>query len=166
MSNKGMAFRVIQVRPDDEWWPQVSRQFPRQIDYMNSAEDGGNYFFFAAVSTDGEFLGGSVIDIGPMRFGPLADSVAGFLEDIEVLRAHRRKGVGSALLLAAVKCAWDSGAQHVRWTVQYANEAGIGLYKSLGFAFVPEEDPSAVEPERYYTVVAVNPAAMKSGYAR
>jgi ribosomal protein S18 acetylase RimI-like enzyme len=133
---------------------------------MNNPKDGGDYHFFAAVDAEGKLRSGSVIDIGPMRFGPLADTTIGFLENIEVLEVYRRKGIGSALLMAALDCAWKCGAQNVRWTVEYSNVAGIGLYRTLGLAFIPEEDPSVSEPERCYTIVAMNPRAMKDGYAR
>jgi ribosomal protein S18 acetylase RimI-like enzyme len=98
-----------------------------------------------------------------MGFGPLAKEPIGYLEDIEVLEEHRRKGIGSALLRAVLEAAWDAGAQHVRWTVDYNNEEGLGFYHSLGLALCPEEDPDAKEPLKQYLVVATNPKNYRFG---
>lgn len=153
-----METRVGECRPGDDLWPDVAGLFPRAVAHMADTADDGDYHFFAAVDEAGRFLGGSVVDVGPMGFGPLADATVGFLEDIEVLEPHRRRGVGSALLGAALRFAWDAGAEHVRWTVDYGNAAAIALYRGAGALFIPEEDPGAAEPERCYTVVVGRPA--------
>ncbi len=145
-------------------WPPVAALFPRAVRWMNDPKDGGNYHFFAATGNDGRFLGGSVIDIGNMRFGPLAEKKSGFLEDIHVAESERRKAVGSALLRATLDHAWRAGCESVRWTVQYDNLEAIAFYRGMGLGFIPDEDPDADEPERQYTVVAINPDRVKKGY--
>ncbi len=150
--------RVRESKPGDGLWPQIAKLFPRAVAWMNGPDDEGDYHFLAATDDTGTFLGASVIDIGPLGFGPLKDVLAGFLEDIEVLGPHHRKGVGKALLRATLEFAWQRGAESVRWTADYDNTAALALYRSLGCVFVPEEYPAAPKPERYYTVVAVNPA--------
>lgn len=152
-----MKVKVTQCSPSDPLWPQIAEMFPRAIKWLDDPNDDGNYHFFAATDDDGAFVGGSVIDIGNLRFGPLSDMQIGFLEDIQVSTPHRRQGVGTALLRAVLNLAWECGAQNVRFTVDYDNTAGIALYKSMGFAFVPEEDPDSENPEKCYTVVTVNP---------
>lgn len=152
-----MNVAVTEVRPGDALWPDVAELFPRAVGWMNDPNDDGDYHFLAAASERGAFLGGCVIDVGAMSFGPLADRTIGFVEDIEVLEPHRRRGVGTALLRAALDLAWALGAQSVRWTADYDNAAAIALYERIGAAFVPEEDPDAAEPQRCYTVVVVNP---------
>jgi len=149
---------VGKVGPKSSVWPGMVELFPRQVAWSADPADTGDYQFLAAVDEAGCFLGGCVIGIGPMGFGPLADETIGFLENIEVIEEYRRKGVGKALLRAALDFAWKRGARNVRWTVDYDNPAGIALYSSLGLAFVPEEDPDAEVPEKCYTVVAPNPA--------
>ena len=161
-----MEIHVGQVTPGGDLWPKVARLFPRAVRWMNDPKDEGNYRFFAATDDGGFFLGGSVIDIGRMRFGPLSETVVGFLEDLEVLAPYRRHGVGAALLLVTLDHAWRSGCHNVRWTVDYANTAGIGLYQSMGLGFVPEEDPDTDQPEKRYTVVAINPRRVEAGYGR
>lgn len=159
-----MNIEIRQAEPDDDLWPQVAELFPRAVGWLNDPHDDGGYSFFVATDNENTFLGGSVIDVGTMRFGPLSDVIIGFLEDIHVLEAHRRKGVGHALLQAVLGHAWEYGCENVRWTVDYQNEAGIALYQKLGFGLVPDEDPSQEQPEKQYTVVAINPERVNSGY--
>ena len=160
-----MKVRVVQVQPGEALWPKVAALFPRVMRWMQDPRDGGDYRFFAATDGRGAFLGASVMDVGPMHFGPLSDVTIGFLEDIHVLEPHRRKGVGTALLRATLEHAWVTGCQNVRWTVEYGNQAGIALYESMGCGFVPEEDPDAEQPLKCYTVVAINPKRVNAGYS-
>lgn len=159
-----MKIDIRKVEPSDQLWPSVEECFPRAVKWMNDPKDDGHYHFFAAVDDQGEMVGGSVIDIGDLRFGPLSKMTIGFLEDIEVDEEYQRKRVGTALLRAVLQYAWDAGAQNVRWTVDWKDEAAIALYKSQGVAFVPEGKDTE-HPEKYYTMVAVNPNLMQAGYA-
>ena len=151
-----MNYTIGQVRPEDSLWEHVPEHSPQTIRYMTDPNDSGEYHCFLAVGADNAFLGLSIVDIGPMHFGPLAGETTGFLENILVLPAYRRQGIGTALLHAALDAAWEAGAKHVRWTVGYEDE-GLPFYHALGFVFVPEEDPKSQNPEHYYTVVAVPP---------
>ena len=89
-----MAFEVKQVKPGDALWPSTAELFPRAVQWRDDATDKGDYCFFAATDNRGVFLGGSVVAIGPLLFGPIAETLVGYLEDIEVLEAQRRKGIG------------------------------------------------------------------------
>ena len=152
-----MNIRIRQVEPCGDLWPEICKLFPRAVAWLDDPKDEGSYSFFAAVDDKDVFLGGAVIDIGAMGFGPLSETTIGFLEDIEVIETHRRHGVGTALLRAALNHAWQTGCQNVRWTVAYDNAAAIALYQKAGVGFVPDEDPSQDPPEEQYTVVAINP---------
>jgi GNAT superfamily N-acetyltransferase len=160
-----MDILVRECGPGDDFWAGMTGLFPRAVAWTEDPGDTGSYHFLAATDRAGHLLGGSVVDIGPMGFGPLAGMTVGFLEDIEVIEAHRRKGVGKALLRAVLSFAWEKGARSVRWTVDYENAAGIALYSGPGLAFVPEEDPDAEHPEKCYTVVAANPDLANAGRA-
>lgn len=151
-----MAYKIAQSKVGDALWRYVAEYSPETIRWIEDPADDGNYHCFLAVGPGNTFMGLCVIDIGPMRFGPLAQETVGFLENILVLPSHRRQGIGTAILSAVLKFAWQQGAKHVRWTVGYEDE-GLPFYRALGFAFIPEEDPHSESPERYYTVVAVNP---------
>lgn len=159
-----MKTKIKRVKPGDAAWPSVAALFPRAVRWMNDPKDGGDYHFLSATGEGGRFLGGSVMEIGRMRFGPLAETKAGFLEDLQVSESERRKGIGCALLRATLDHAWNLGCENVRWTVPYENVAAIALYRGMGLGFVPDEDPDAKQPERQYTVVAINPEKVKTGY--
>lgn len=156
-----MRMKITKAKPGDALWSDICRHFPRAVRWLNDPKDDGHYYFFVATDDKKKFLGGCVIDVGPLRFGPLAKQTAGFIEDIIVLKKNRKRGIGTALIRKALEFAWRSNAQHVRWTVNYNNPTGIAFYRSLGMAFIPEEDPTAKKPEKYYTVVAINPKRMK-----
>ena len=152
-----MDVLVKECERDTDVWREIAALFGRAVAWAEDPGDTGSYHFLAATDEAGSFLGGSVIDISPMGFGPLAETTVGFLEDIEILGAHRRKGVGKELLRAVLNFAWKHGAASVRWNVDYENAAGIALYSRPGLAFVPDEDPDSEHPEKCYTVVAANP---------
>ena len=153
---------IREAKPSDDAWAQVADLFPCAIDWVDDPNETGEYRFFIATDDGGSLLGGSLIEIGTLRFGPLSDVRAGFLEDISVLESHRREGVGAALLGAALNCAWQAGCESIRATVAYDATAGIALYRGAGFGFIPEEDPDAEQPDRIYSIVASNPDRLKA----
>ena len=55
-----------------------------------------------------------------------------YLEDLFVLPAHRRHGIGKALLVELARLAHDRGCARLVWTVLDWNEPSIAFYKSLG----------------------------------
>ena len=61
-----------------------------------------------------------------------------FLEDIFVRPEHRKKGIGSELLAAVAKMAWDEGYFCLRWEVLDWNQPAIDFYKKLGANFLDE----------------------------
>lgn len=156
--------KIQEAKPGDAIWPQVAGLFPKVIGWLSDPTDSGHYRFVVATDQSGNLLGASVVDIGNLVFGPLCEVSAGFLENIEVVEAHRRKGIGAALLHATLNLAWQCGCESVRSTVDYDNSAALALYRSQGLGFIPEEDPDAAEPEKCYAIVAINPQRVESGY--
>lgn len=55
---------------------------------------------------------------------------------IAVCPAYRRKGIGKALLDAAMASASDRGARHMHLEVRHNNEAAIQLYNEYGFRVI------------------------------
>ena len=55
------------------------------------------------------------------------------LHRLVVAPAHRRAGVGTALVVAAVEAARRAGVRSVMLEVGYRNEPAIALYQRLGF---------------------------------
>lgn len=144
-------------REDEPLYEQALDRCPDVREYRDDPSDDGKYQFFLAVDKAGKVIGHCVIDVGEMGFGPLAKQTMGYIEDIEVDEPYRRRGIGSALLSAALDYAWRQGALHVRWTVRYDNTEGLGLYQKLGALFIPEEDPQARKKADYYTTVMPRP---------
>ncbi|HAU38729.1 MAG TPA: hypothetical protein DCX07_13565 [Phycisphaerales bacterium] len=157
--------KIRRVEPEDELYPALLKRFPSTARYLADPKDTGEYHFFAAIDPAGAVVGGAVIDIGGLGFGPLKDMTIGFLENIEVDEAFRRQGIGTALLRAALDYAWQRGAQNVRWTSDWSNPAGVAFYERCGAGVIPEgESPDSVET--YYTLVVLNPKRVATGYGR
>lgn len=152
-----MEHRIVKTEQGDSLWPHIASHSPQTVRWVEDPEDDGNYHCFLALGNEDEVLGFCVIDIAPLAFGPLAEHIIGFLEELLVFAQHRRKGIGTSLLDAALSAAWQREAQHVRWVVDYENAPALALSSKAGAAFIPEEDPEAAEPENCYTAVTVNP---------
>jgi len=55
-----------------------------------------------------------------------------YLEDLYVVEAHRKQGLGTRLVQEVFKFAQAEGCQRVRWQVSDWNANAIGLYEKLG----------------------------------
>jgi GNAT superfamily N-acetyltransferase len=154
---------IRQVKPADERYAGMLHRFPGTARYIADPADSGDYRFFAVLEDGQGIIGGAVIDIGELGFGPLKRMVVGFLEHIEVDEPFRRRGIGTALLRAALDHAWGCGAQNVRWTVDWSNDGGVAFYARCGVGVVPEGD-SPQNAQTYYTLMAVNPQHVVNGY--
>jgi GNAT superfamily N-acetyltransferase len=54
------------------------------------------------------------------------------LEDLYVTPAHRRQGIGKALLAALARIAVDEGCPRLEWDVLTWNQPAIDVYEALG----------------------------------
>ena len=61
-----------------------------------------------------------------------------FLEDIYVRPALRKHGIGTELLAAVAKIAWDEEYFCLRWEVLDWNKPAIEFYRKLGAEFLDE----------------------------
>lgn len=83
-----------------------------------------------AVDEAGEILGYAVIG----RRTPFASNAhVAWLRSVAVHRQARRRGVGRALVAAALERARQRGAEQLGLTVLGSNTPAIGLYVRLGF---------------------------------
>jgi len=57
----------------------------------------------------------------------------GFINDMAVLPSYQRRGVGAALLEAAVRCAEGHQLRHVMVNAERANDRAAAFYSALGF---------------------------------
>lgn len=72
-----------------------------------------------------------------------------------ILTSWRGKGVGRALLRAALAEAWASGFTRVELTVREDNQAAIALYKAVGFAIEGHHINAMFVDGRYETVLSM-----------
>ncbi len=61
-----------------------------------------------------------------------------YLEDIFVLPAHRRCGIGKALLKSVARLARDRDCGRLEWSVLDWNTSAISFYESLGAGALPD----------------------------
>ncbi len=65
------------------------------------------------------------------------DGLRGWIYHLAVLRAHRNRGIGSALLAAAEKRLWDVGARQINLMVYEGNDFAEPFYLRRGYQRSP-----------------------------
>ncbi len=108
--------------------PQGARRYARRL--LDRLDDPMSRVLVAEV--DGAVVGyvlGVVVDLAPEMF---AQEASGFLADIFVDEAHRRAGVGRALVAALVKWFHERGLHYYEWHVAARNPAGVAFWRSVG----------------------------------
>ncbi|MGF1602472.1 MAG: GNAT family N-acetyltransferase [Thermosynechococcaceae cyanobacterium] len=61
-----------------------------------------------------------------------------YLEDLFVRSAHRRQGIGTALLQQVAKIALERHCGRMEWSVLDWNEGAIATYETLGATVLPD----------------------------
>ncbi len=61
-----------------------------------------------------------------------------YLEDVYVKPAHRRRGIGRALLIHLARIAVERGCGRFEWSVLDWNSPAIRFYEGLGASVMPE----------------------------
>jgi GNAT superfamily N-acetyltransferase len=61
-----------------------------------------------------------------------------YLEDLFVLPAYRRQGVGTALLKALAQIALEGGCGRMEWSVLDWNRPAIAFYEKMGATVLPD----------------------------
>lgn len=142
------AIRVIRARPSD--LPLVKSLFrsieresqPDNPDAMDRAEAGldmslgefdflsSDWFWLLLALRDGTAAGYATLVRMPKADARVA---ALYLDELHVLREHRRRGVASALLSEATRIAKEVRAWRIRLLVSPQNQGARSLYRSHGF---------------------------------
>jgi ribosomal protein S18 acetylase RimI-like enzyme len=78
--------------------------------------------------------------VGYIGIDDLKNPSAAWISELAVAKAHRRKGIGTALLLAAQNWAASRRMRSVLFEVQSKNYPGIRLALRLGFEFCGYND--------------------------
>jgi GNAT superfamily N-acetyltransferase len=71
------------------------------------------------------------------------------VQDVFVPEAHRRRGIGTALMLAAERLAEERGHDHICVGFGIANDAARNLYESLGYS------RADLEPQRVKGTIVI-----------
>lgn len=74
-----------------------------------------------------------IIGIAALAIVPLPGGLKGWIENVVVDEAYRRKGVGEALIQTAIKHARKEGVPYIYLTSKPARVAASKLYQKLGF---------------------------------
>jgi ribosomal-protein-alanine N-acetyltransferase len=88
------------------------------------------------VAEENEHVAGYImcrIEVGLSNFGLTGILKKGHVVSIAVMPEHRRKGVGKALITAAMEGMRHYGAKQCYLEVRVTNDAAVILYKKLGF---------------------------------
>jgi ribosomal-protein-alanine N-acetyltransferase len=132
------TFKLRKFTPDD-------LQAVMQINRETLPENYTDYFFidlyerygqtFIVAEEDGKIVGYIMcrIEVGLSNFGFGGLIRKGHVVSIAVLPQSRRKGVAQALLTTAMDGMRFYNAKQCYLEVRVTNDAGVGLYKKLGF---------------------------------
>lgn len=83
----------------------------------------------------GEVLGFVLVGVHDTPDDPLlVRQRRAYVEDMAVAEAHRRQGIGQALVRAALRWGQEQGAVQALLTVWEGNDAAEAFYRELGFA--------------------------------
>ena len=145
-----MEESITIVRAEPEHASVIKRLF-RQVEADSqpehpAAQDHAAYGFdksrsvFDFLSSDSAWLLLAMHDDLPIGYAtlarlPKADSRVGvlYLDELHVLKSHRRHGVGSALLREAEMIAREINAWRLRLLVGLKNDTAQQFYKAVGF---------------------------------
>ncbi|ANB04007.1 streptothricin acetyltransferase [Streptomyces ambofaciens] len=123
VTETGFALQEIPVDPP------IHKVFPAENTADAPVAEGDpSSRTFVAVGTDGSLAGFATVSYASWN-RRLA------IEDIEVVPAHRGRGVGRALIGHAVTFARESGAGHIWLEVTNINTPAIHAYQRMGFTF-------------------------------
>ena len=116
-----------------------------QINRLTLPENYTDYFFIDLherfpetfiVAEENEKIVGYImcrVEVGLSNFGLSGLIRKGHVVSIAVLPESRRKGVAQALINAAIEGMQGYKAKQIYLEVRVTNDAGIGLYKKMGF---------------------------------
>jgi aminoglycoside 6'-N-acetyltransferase I len=127
--------------PDDRAkWAELRRQlWPLCPDSRHRLEIDQllkNGALVVVASAGGELVGFAEVSIRVDHVEGTANSPIPYLEGWYVAEAHRRRGIGRAILVFVERWAMERGFREIASDAEVANEAAIGLHARLGFAEV------------------------------
>ena len=122
-------------RMRQELWPSPEGEHAREVARFFDGERRDPAEVLVAVEADED--GERIVGFAELSIRPYAEGCdtgrVGYLEGWFVERAHRRKGVGRALVAAAQDWARASGCTEFASDTELDNEASAAAHLSLGF---------------------------------
>jgi GNAT superfamily N-acetyltransferase len=119
---------VLWNQVDDEWTltPMAERSVRRNLRATLSESKA----FCLVAEVDGTVVGFTTVGLidHPVMPGTLAE-----IEELHVDRRHRRKGLGRALAIEALRWIANADVQMIRAHVQNENVAAVRLFTNIGF---------------------------------
>ena len=115
-------------------------RLPREarVEYPRSAEQ-----IFSELQDPLQMILAAMIDnqpVGYIRICLQISPTTGWVKDLAVKERFRRKGIGSALLLAGLEWSMEQGLRRIVVETQSKNYPGIQLARKLGFEFAGFND--------------------------
>ncbi len=151
-SEPHLELTAFKVRPyqsgDSEAVSEICRQSPEAAQWPKES--------YEQAHSSGQIV--LIAEIKAQVCGFLVARIAG--DEAEILNtatsipAHRRKGIGSALLLAAISAAQAHHAKTIYLEVRESNSAAIAFYAKHGFAKTGQR-------RQYYSRPTANAVLMK-----
>jgi GNAT superfamily N-acetyltransferase len=138
------------IRPARAGEAGLILQFVRELadyeklsDHVTATEAGIDAALFSAnprvfcdiAEQDGEAAG---FGVWFLNFSTFSGRAGLYLEDLFVRPAHRRKGIGRALMIHLARKCVENGYGHFQWAVLDWNVPSIDFYKSLGGEMLDE----------------------------
>jgi aminoglycoside 6'-N-acetyltransferase I len=132
-----MRVRAGTIADEDAWlrmrrslWPDADEASLRAE--MNTIVGDDSQAVFIAEDDDGQTLGFAEVSIHPHAVGCQTHPV-GYLEGWYVEAAHRRRGVGRALIATAEVWVREKGCVEFASDTWLGNAASIAAHRQLGF---------------------------------
>lgn len=143
--------KIINISERHKLWQQIKMLFPRVMRWRNNHKDRDNYYFFGAIDSDSNILGGIVIDVGPMAYGPFRRDNIIFIED--VYNPNDNPDIISRLIKEVIRFAKAKRCRHIRGQIDYKDKIVLQAMRKLGFAIVPIDDHKSKRKTNQYLVV-------------
>jgi hypothetical protein len=125
--------------------------FPRVMKWCNKPGDKGDYYFFEASGSGPFLLGGIVVDVGPISYGPFRHDNIVFIEDI--YNPNDNPDIVSRLIKEVIRFAKIKRCRHIRGQIDYKNKITLQAMRELGFAIIPIDDRKRRSKTNQYIVV-------------